>query len=245
MSNNAAAAEPPQVEHPIQGRYIRLESLRESHSQDLWRNLGFDDGHDPLKWLPWARPKDADELWRGFEGFRQSRGMVIYAIVGDPDHVNPPSSSMFKDQPARQEALGTIGFLDINLQHRTIESGGVIFGTALKRSAAATEAHYLLLRTACEPGDSPPYRRIAWKNNALNTASRRAAERVGYKYEGTWRNHWLIDGKSRDSDWLSIIDEEWPTVKQALEAWLDDNNFANGKQLRSLEDIRHGAEKSD
>jgi RimJ/RimL family protein N-acetyltransferase len=241
MSTNTPAAKPPQAEHPIRGRYIRLESLRQSHCHDLWRNLGFDDGHDPLKWLPWATPKDADELWRGFEGFRQSRGMVIYAIVGDPDHVNPPSSPMSN----RQEALGTIGFLDINLQHRTIESGGVIFGTALRRSAAATEAHYLLLRTVCEPEDSLPYRRIAWKNNALNTASRRAAERIGYKYEGTWRNHWLINDKSRDSDWLSIIDEEWPAVKRALEAWLDGSNFANGKQLRSLEDIRHGVGKAN
>jgi RimJ/RimL family protein N-acetyltransferase len=126
----------------------------------LWSQLGFEDGPEVLAWLPWARPKNETDLWDLFEKLQRNRGFIIYAIVGDPDRVNSHGDA--KSSPSRQEALGTIGYLEVNLNNRTIESGAVLFGTALKRSAAATEAHYLLLRNICEPKDSPPYRRIAW-----------------------------------------------------------------------------------
>ena len=163
--------------------------------------------------------------------------MIMYAIVGDPDNVNPSNGA----DSGRREALGVIGYLEVNTQHRTLETGGVLFSPVLQRSAAATEAHYLLLRSVCEPADgSPGFRRIAWMSNHLNTASRRAAERLGYVYEGTWRNHMLDPQKrSRDSDWLSILDDEWPVVKAALEKWLEPGNFdESGKQIRTLEEIR-------
>lgn len=140
------------------------------------------------------------------------------------------------------EVLGTIGYLDVHPQYRTLEAGAVLFAPALRRSAAATEAHYLLLRNALEQdplSSSLPYRRIAWKCDRLNATSRKAAERLGFVYEGTFRKHMISHGRSRDSDLLSITDDEWPTVKKALEIWLDDSNFnEQGRQLRRLEHIR-------
>ena len=178
-------------------------------------------------------------MWQLFEGLSIDRGLITYAIVGDPNHVNYGYRDSGIEESSTKQALGMIGYLDINTKHRTLETGAVLFGKRLQRSAAATEAHYLLLRNVFEPKSGPPYRRVAWKNNALNVASRRAAQRIGYHHEGTWRNHWILNGKTRDSDWLSVIEEDWPLVKLALERWLDEKNFDHkGKQRLSLEDIR-------
>lgn len=120
-----------------------------------------------------------------------------------------------------------------------------MFGPVLQRSAAATEVNYLLLKNVFEPdspglgGKSPPYRRVCWKCNHLNKKSRRAAERLGYMFEGTFRKHLIVKGRSRDSDWLSIVDDEWPVVKTALEKWLDRSNFDDeGRQIKAIDEIR-------
>jgi RimJ/RimL family protein N-acetyltransferase len=170
---------------------------------------------------------------------RVNRGLITYAIVGDPDYVNHTGPRSGGTEIPTREALGMIGYLDIDTKHRSLETGAVIFSRKLQRSAAATEAHYLQLRNVFEPINGAPYRRVAWKNNSLNSASRRAAQRIGYYLEGTFRNHWIINGRSRDSDFLSLIEEEWPVAKLALESWLDEMNFnAEGRQVRALDDIR-------
>lgn len=190
-------------------------------------------------WMPVTTPDTEDGLWSLFDGLVKSRSFVVYAIVGDPDYVNHTKQRRGIDEQRKKEALGVIGYLDIDTTNRNLETGAVLFGKVLRRSAAATEAHYLLLRNVFEPNEGAPYRRVAWKNNSLNTASRRAAERIGYVYEGTWRNHWIVKGRTRDSDWLSVIEKEWLVVKRALERWLDPENFdGDGRQKRSLEEIR-------
>lgn len=143
------------------------------------------------------------------------------------------------------EVLGVIAYLDIHPNFRALEIGAVIFGPALARSAAATEAHYLMLRNVFEVkspglgGNSLPYRRVCWKCNHLNSKSRRAAERLGFVFEGTFRNHMIVKGRSRDSDWLSILEDEWPVVKGALEHWLERSNFDDqGRQIKAIVDIR-------
>jgi len=177
-----------------------------------------------------------DELWNLFEYRRINRGFVVFAIVIRTDAEENDELNI--------NALGTIGYLNIDPQHRTLEIGAVLFSRALQRTAAATEAYYLLLRNVCETtdaGDGLPYRRVAWRCNHLNTASRRAAERLGFVFEGTTRNHMIAKGQSRDTDVLSMTQEEWPGVKTALQAWLDESNFdAHGKQIRSLEEIKIG-----
>ncbi|HET8997227.1 MAG TPA: GNAT family protein, partial [Acetobacteraceae bacterium] len=104
------------------------------------------------------------------------------------------------------------------------------------RSTAATEAMFLLLHLAA---DECGYRRLVWKCNALNAASRRAAERLGFSYEGRHRMHMVVKGRQRDTDWYSIVGDEWPRCRDALRAWLAPGNFdAEGRPRRSLASLR-------
>jgi len=102
----------------------------------------------------------------------------------------------------------------------------------LQRTTAATEAMYLMARHVFE---SLGYRRYEWKCNAENLPSRRAAARLGFTYEGIFRQHMVAKGRNRDTAWFSMLDGEWPARKQAFDAWLDRENFnAAGRQLRPL-----------
>lgn len=223
---------------------MTLEGLSRSHVPSLFKNFGWPDDKSILEWLPWATPETEDELWDMFLKLEKQRGFIIYAIKTNLDLVNSPRSVVTaqQEQRERSEVLGTIGYLDVQPQNRSLESGAVLFAPALRRTAAATEAHYLALKNVCDQETStsvPPYRRIAWKCNSLNHKSRRAAERLGYKYEGTFRNHMIFQGRSRDSDWLSIVEDEWPAIKAALQVWLDPSNFdEHGRQIKTLDEIR-------
>ena len=96
-----------------------------------------------------------------------------------------------------------------------------------------------MIQNAFEPPSGSAYRRVCWKCNSLNKPSRRAAERLGFVYEGTFRKHMISRGRNRDSDWLSIVDDEWPVVKEALQKWMSDENFdGDGRQRRGLDEIR-------
>lgn len=212
---------------------------------ELFNALGLPEDKSVFDWLPWTDPTDSvDELWNLFERLRINRGFIVYAIRACRRYPNQSDGSKQSTHDLHNplEVLGTIGYLDVNPQYRTLEVGAVLFGPPLRRSVAATEAHYLLLRNVCEQNvssSSPPYRRVAWKCDRLNTASRKAAERLGFVDEGTFRNHMISHGRSRDSDLLSIIEDEWPIVKKALEIWLCDSNFdEHGRQIRRLENIR-------
>ena len=113
--------------------------------------------------------------------------------------------------------------------------GHIALSPALQRSPAATEAMYLMMRHAFEFG----YRRYEWKCDALNAASRRAAERLGFTFEGIFRQAIVYKGRNRDTAWFSIIDREWPALDAAFQAWLDPANFdAEGCQRRSLAELR-------
>ena len=124
----------------------------------------------------------------------------------------------------------------------TFASGGLpavaVLAQSLQRTRAATEALYLLMKHAL---DDLGYRRLEWKCDAANARSMRAAERLGFLYEGTFRQHRIVKGRNRDTAWFSIIDAEWAAVRAALEAWLAPDNFdPDGDQLRRLQDIRAG-----
>jgi hypothetical protein len=116
--------------------------------------------------------------------------------------------------------------------HRVIEVGNILYTPKLQRSLGATEAMYLMARHAFE---ELGYRRYEWKCNALNAPSRRAALRLGFTYEGTFRNHMIVKGRSRDTAWFSMLADEWPARKAAFERWLDPANFdEDGRQRLSL-----------
>lgn len=127
--------------------------------------------------------------------------------------------------------LGVASFLNINPAHGTIEVGHICLAPALQHSIAATEAMFLMMSWAFDAG----YRRYEWKCNALNIPSRRAAQRLGFSFEGVFRNHMIIKGRNRDSAWFSVIDTEWPALRDAFTAWLAKDNFdAKGQQKLRL-----------
>jgi RimJ/RimL family protein N-acetyltransferase len=123
----------------------------------------------------------------------------------------------------------------ITPEHRVIEVGNIFYTPALARSAGATEAMYLMAKHAFE---ELGYRRYEWKCNALNEPSRRAALRLGFAFEGIFRRHMIQKGRSRDTAWYAMIDEEWPARKARFERWLTPENFdAAGRQRTPLSSL--------
>jgi RimJ/RimL family protein N-acetyltransferase len=128
--------------------------------------------------------------------------------------------------------------MSIRPEMRVVEVGNILLGPSLQRTALATEAQYLLARYAFEV---LRYRRYEWKCDALNAASRRAALRFGFSFEGIFRDHMIIKGRSRDTAWFAMLEGEWPARKAAFERWLAPVNFAaDGTQKKKLGEL-HGA----
>lgn len=131
-------------------------------------------------------------------------------------------------------AVGWTALLNIQPAHGAAEIGNVYFSHQLKQSAAATETIYLLLNACFSAG----YRRVEWKCDDLNEPSKRAALRFGFSYEGLFRQHYVVKGRSRNTAWFSMLDEEWPELEQAYQAWLNADNFdAFGQQKVRLQDF--------
>lgn len=131
---------------------------------------------------------------------------------------------------------GYASYMRIEPAHRVIEVGNILLTPPLQRTTAATEAMYLMARHAF---DGLGYRRYEWKCNALNTPSRRAALRLGFTYEGLFRQHMIIKGRNRDTAWFAMTGDEWPARKAAFEAWLEPGNFDGaGRQRRELASFR-------
>ncbi|WP_439860388.1 GNAT family N-acetyltransferase [Pseudomonas sp. MBLB4136] len=210
---------------PLQGRYVRLEPLELAlHGEDLWQALQ-GAGADPLLWdyLPYGpfAERTAFDAWLAHNA--ASLDPLFFAVI---------------DQ-ASQRAAGLLSFLRMAPKDGCIEIGHIAFGRAMQRSPASTEAVYLLAELAM---GALGYRRLEWKCNALNARSVRAAERLGFTYEGTFRQHMVVKGRNRDSAWFSIIDSEWPACRTAFERWLAPANFdAQGRQIERLERLRTGS----
>ena len=127
-------------------------------------------------------------------------------------------------------ACGQASFLDINAQNGVIEIGHIWFGTELQKTPGGTEALYLMLKHAM---DDLGYRRMQWRCNALNQRSRKAAQRLGFRFEGIFHNHLIFKGKNRDTAWYSILDDEWSEVKELMSAWLSSSNFDNSNTAKA------------
>ena len=125
---------------------------------------------------------------------------------------------------------GQVGLMDINAPNGVIEIGHIWFGPRLRRTRAATEALYLVMRHVM---DDLGYRRLHWRCNALNGKSRNAARRLGFRFEGIFYNYMIFKGRNRDTAWYSILDSEWPEVRGILEAWLADANFDQAGRAKS------------
>lgn len=133
-----------------------------------------------------------------------------------------------------QQAVGVASYLRIDPAVGSIEVGHLAYSPQLQRTPAATEAMFLLMRQAFELG----YRRYEWKCDALNAPSRAAAERLGFAFEGIFRQATIYKQRSRDTAWYSIIDSEWPALRSLFETWLAPGNFdAEGNQRQSLSEL--------
>ena len=203
----------------LPGRWVTLEPLTAAkHTSALWQAVK---GHDEVwTWLadgPYARE---EELAEALEVKQSGLAARFFAILPGCDSVAAGYASLMRMDPA----------------NGVIEVGNVMFSPALQRTPAATEAMYLMARYIFE---ELGYRRYEWKCNALNLPSRRAAERLGFTFEGIFRQHMIVKGQNRDTAWYSMLDSEWPARKQAFEAWLAVENFdAEGRQKRTLGSFR-------
>ncbi|MDB5512842.1 MAG: GCN5-related N-acetyltransferase [Enterovirga sp.] len=198
--------------------------------------------------------RDADALFRAAAGADAER---LYLYLFPPPPSDPAAfQAAIAAMAAAEDPLAlavidrrtgeTVGhatYMRIEPAHRVIEVGNILYTPALQRSPAATEAMYLMARHAFE---DLGYRRYEWKCHALNAPSRRAAERYGFTYEGTFRNHMIVKGRSRDTAWFSITDAEWPARKAAFERWLDPGNFDEaGRQRLPLSKLNDTALAAD
>ena len=201
----------------LEGRYARIEALSvEKHAEDLLAVYGPDTPREMWTYLFQPPVANLEELMVALKQMIERKDRFYYAII----------------DKATGKALGTFSLMRIDQSNRVIEVGAVTFSPALKHTRMGTEAQYLLARYVFEELN---YRRYEWKCDALNLPSRKAAERLGFIYEGTFRQAVIYKGRTRDTDWLSIIDKDWPKVKARFEAWLRPENFdKNGHQIKSL-----------
>jgi RimJ/RimL family protein N-acetyltransferase len=207
---------PAQLPGPVtlSGRFGRVERIDAArHTADLWAAVK--DRPDIWDYIPAGPFADASAFADYVAACERNKERYFYTVV---------------DRGGR--AVGFLALMEIRPAYRVIETGNIIYGAPLQRTPLGTEAQYLLARYAFE---TLGYRRYEWKCNALNAASRRAAERFGFTYEGTFRQHMIIKGHSRDTAWFSILDVDWPARKAAFERWLAPENFdADGRQRRRL-----------
>lgn len=210
----------------MHGRYCTLEPLDPTcHAADLYAaSHGQPDQERLWDWLP-AGP------FADFSSFQQ--------WISDCAASTDPLFFAVRDVSI-DRATGMASYLNIHPLPATIEIGHVMFGSPLQKTPAATEALYLLMDYALS---DLGYRRLEWKCNALNAPSRRAANRLGFRYEGTFYQHLIVKGHNRDTAWYSILDSEWPRLRPNFERWLAPENFdEQGKQLIQLSELNKPAD---
>lgn len=207
----------------LQGERVRLEALDPArHGDDLYAASTVPDAGGRFRWLSDHPPASRADYAVWLQRAAGSEDPLHFAVV---------------DQ-ASGKALGRQAFMRIDRAFGVVEVGNVYWGPGLSRSAGATEALYLFARHVF---DDLGYRRFEWKCNDRNIASKRAAERFGFLYEGLFRQHMIIKGESRDTAWFAMIDRDWPALRAAFERWLDPANFdSEGRQKTRLEDFRQG-----
>ncbi|MBI3517422.1 MAG: GNAT family N-acetyltransferase [Proteobacteria bacterium] len=201
----------------MQGRFCRLEPLDPGrHCASLFEAFQLDREGRNWTYLP-VGP---------FATLPDFRAWAEPVSVGD-------DPIFFTVVDAKTERpVGYASYLRIDAKSGVIEVGSINYTPLLQRTPAATEAMYLMMRNVF---DTLGYRRYEWKCNSLNAPSRAAAVRLGFTFEGIFRQAWVVKGRNRDTAWYSILDSEWPAQKAAFERWLAPANFdANGNQRESL-----------
>lgn len=198
----------------IAGRYARLEPLAPDHAAALFDAFAEDASGNVWRYLSVGPFADLNAYRTWFDAARAG---------DDPLH--------FAVRMADGRLGGSLSLMRIKPRHGVIETGGLTFAPRLQRTREASEAVILLMRWAFGAG----YRRFEWKCDAENLPSRRAAERFGLRYEGTFRQHMVIKGRNRDTAWFAATDADWPALDAAFVAWLEPLNFYDdGGQIARL-----------
>jgi len=215
MQIDSKPAAPPK-RTVIEGQYAKVVPLDASaHAGDLWEAAG---------------SPEQDRLWRYlFDGPYRERGAFETALVAKAASDDPLFFGILDRGTAR--AVGYASYMRIEPKHRVIEVGSILFTPRLQRTTAATESMYLMARHVFE---SLRYRRYEWKCDSRNEPSRAAALRLGFTFEGIFRQHMIVKGQNRDTAWYSMLDSEWPSRKAEFERWLAPGNFIDGVQKTPL-----------
>jgi RimJ/RimL family protein N-acetyltransferase len=198
----------------LQGRFGHVEKLNATHAPSLWDAV-----------------QGQDYIWTYIPNYGPFPDAATFSQwVAARAALDDPYSYAIIDMHGR--AVGVFALMAIRPEHRVVEVGHVVYSPALQRTPLATEAQFLL---ACYAFESLGYRRYEWKCDSLNAASRRAASRYGFTFEGIFRQHMIGKGRSRDSAWYAMLDREWPARKANFERWLMPGNFtADGRQIQRL-----------
>ena len=209
-----AAQKPDQT--MIQGQYCRLERLDPTiHTQDLFLANGQNEDERSWTYLPYGPFVSYGEFYQWISEMAHMDDPYFYSIIDLKTH----------------KAVGVASLIRIFPETGSIEVGHLNFSPLMQKKVTATEALYLLAKYSFELG----YRRYEWKCDSLNLPSKAAAKRLGFKYEGTFRQATVYKGRSRDTDWFSILDSEWPELQKGYEKWLAPGNFDHtSAQIKSL-----------
>ncbi|MBS2036963.1 GNAT family N-acetyltransferase [bacterium] len=206
----------PQRQSLGPGRFCSLQPLQAAqHAAQLYAAQALDAGGANWTYLPHPPPIDLEDYRQRLEIQQQSPDPLFYTVLSPEG-----------------EAVGTASYLRIQPEAGSIEVGYIHFTPRMQRTAMSTEAMYLMMRHAFE---DLGYRRYEWKCDSLNAPSRAAALRLGFRFEGIFRQDRVVKGHNRDTAWYSVIDGEWPELKRAFQAWLAPENFdSRGVQRRPL-----------
>jgi RimJ/RimL family protein N-acetyltransferase len=204
----------------LEGRFCRLEPLDPArHGDELFAAAMAPGAEERFRYLS-DDPQDRTGFETWLTRASESPDPLFFAVI----------------DTASGRCEGRQSLMRITPEHGVIEVGHVLWGPAIARTRVATEALFLHARYIFE---TLGYRRFEWKCNSLNGPSRRAAERFGFRYEGTFRQHMVQKGQSRDTTWFAMLDSEWPAIRTAFERWLAPENFdAQARQKTRLADLR-------
>jgi RimJ/RimL family protein N-acetyltransferase len=212
----------------MEGRYCRVEPVDPARdAADLYAAYTLDQEGRNWTYLPYGP----------FGRFADYSDWLRRASAGD----DPLVHCIIGRKSGR--AVGVASYMRIDPAAGVIEVGGINYSPALQHTPAATEAMYLMMSRVF---DELAYRRYEWKCDALNAPSRAAAQRLGFRYEGMFRQATVYKARNRDTCWFSILDSEWPALKTRFEAWLAPDNFdAEGRQRQRLQSFGRTAPSTD
>ncbi|CAO1624663.1 unnamed protein product [Sympodiomycopsis kandeliae] len=231
-----AAIDPPQG-LTITGHYVDLVPIGDAELKDLWENVGTPgEDHDRL----WTYMLDGP--WKGYDydSFAKEMKHFLHVLHGHEVFYAIKPKLDFKTgatiPESSRKVIGRFSLIRTDLPNKSTEIGHVIFSPTIQKTPYTTESIFLLQQHVFE---NLHFKRLEWKCHEHNIPSKNAAKRYGFTFEGIFRNHYIVKGRSRNTAWFSITDEEWPTVKKGFQQWLNKDNFdQQGNQKKSLLQIR-------